>query len=440
LEVRKGGYFGTSAVVVNGEPLEISLVALEMEEKRPAVVTQLKPPVKDSLKVVAPAPLPVLVASADTNVPPAPKRKLDLEKVEKNFVDAFASAKQAVHINNIQDTIYRAVQVSLLPFVGTNHVMSGNVINSLSFNIFVGYSGGVSALELGGFANLVRRDVHGAQLAGFANLVGRNVYGLQGAGFANATLKNFDGIQAAGFMNVTGGHFRGLQLAGFANATLGNMSGLQASGFANVAAKKFNGLQVSGFFNYAHVHKRGLQISLFNYADSSGALPIGLISYVRRNGYRRLEIGTDEMNYGNLTFKTGVAKLYNIITMGSSFGITDKPLYTAGYGVGTSQKWGKGWRSNFDFTFNRIMEAANSFDSANGIFYRASIGIEKRILGRVALYAGPAWTWLTARPNYLKLDPSQIYSPFPTQSLRNGLELSNWIGFQAGVRIVSLDY
>lgn len=457
LEVRKGGYFGTSAVVSSSEPLEISLVALEMEEKRPVVVTQIKPPVRDSLRVVAPTPLPILMASADTTLPTTPKRKIDLAKVEKNFVDAFASAKQAVHINNIQDTLYRPVQVSLLPFVGTNHIMSGHVINTLSFNIIAGYSLGVSALEIGGFANLVRRDVHGAQFAGFANLVGRNVYGLQGSGFANVTMNNFDGIQAAGFTNVTGGHYRGLQLAGFANltgrsfsnglqasgfanVTLGNMNGLQISGFGNVAAKSLRGLQISPYFNYAKVHKRGLQIALFNYADSSGALPIGLVSYVHRNGYRRLEIGTDEMNYGNITFKTGVAKLYNIITIGGSFGIADKPLYTAGYGVGTSQKWGKGWRSNLDFTFNRIMEATNYFDSANGIFYRASAGIEKRIAGRLALYAGPALTWLTARPNYLKLDSSRLYQPFPAQNLRNGLELRNWIGFQAGIRIVSADY
>lgn len=471
LEVRKERYLGTSVTVNNQQAMDIGLIHTKIDEKPLQILTQTKPssvPVTDTFKVRVPAPTPVFVASADTSNVPRQKRKLNLENVEKTFVDAFTTAQQAVHIQNVRDTIYRPFQVSLLPFVCTNHVLSGNVINGLSFNIIAGYSLGVNALEVGGFANLVRWDVHGAQISGFANLVGRNVYGLQASGFANGVLKNFDGMQASGFANLTAGHHSGLQIAGFANLTggsftngfqtagfanvtlgsmksgqisgfanltLGNVSGWQISGFGNLALNKLRGIQISSYFNYATVHEKGLQLALFNYADSSGALPIGLFSFVRRNGYRRYEISTDELNYANVTFKTGIQKFYNILTIGSNFGMADKPLYTFGYGVGTALNLGRGWMTNVDLTANKIMQATNRFDSSNGIFYRLSLGLEKKITRHLALFGAASLTGLTAQPGYLKLDNSRLYQPFPTATLRNGLDFTNWVGFQVGIRI-----
>ncbi|WP_428654818.1 STN and carboxypeptidase regulatory-like domain-containing protein [Runella sp.] len=472
LEVRKERYFGSSIAVTN-QALDISLVQMPLDDKLQAISPQLKSisrPATDTLKFRVPAVQPVLVASTDTIPGPQKQKRINLDNVEKTFVDAFATAKQAIHIQNVRDTFYRPFQVSLLPFVGTNHVMSGNVVNTLSFNIIAGYSLGVNALEVGGFANLVRWDVHGAQFAGFANLVGRNVYGLQAAGFANAVLKNFEGMQLSGFVNATGGNHSGIQVAGFANlagrnyyngfqtagfasvtlgnmygwqmsgfgnVTLGTMRGVQISGFANAALKKFRGVQISPYLNYAHIHEKGLQLGVFNYADSSGALPVGLFSFVRYNGYRRLEISTDELNYANVSFKTGVRQLYNIVTIGGNFGITDKPLYTFGYGLGTAVKLGRGWMTNLDLTANKIMEATNRFDTSNGLFYRASLGLEKRIVGRLALFGAATLTAMTAQPGYLKLDNSTRYQPFPTRTLRDGLDLTNWVGFQAGLRILN---
>lgn len=471
LEVRKERYLGTSVAVNNqlAQAMDIGLIHTKIDEKPLQILSQTKPssvPVTDTFKVRVPA--PVFVASADTSNVPRQKRKLSLENVEKTFVDAFTTAQQAVHIQNVRDTIYRPFQVSLLPFVGTNHVLSGNVINGLSFNILAGYSLGVNALEVGGFANIVRWDVHGAQISGFANLVGRNVYGLQASGFANGVLKNFDGMQVSGFANLTAGHHSGLQIAGFANLTggsftngfqtagfanvtlgtmkggqisgfgnltLGNVSGWQISGFGNLALSKLRGIQISPVFNYATVHEKGIQIGLFNYADSSGALPIGLFSFIRRNGYRRYEISTDELNYANITFKTGVRRFYNILTMGSNFGVADKPLYTFGYGLGTALNLGRGWMTNLDLTANKIMQATNRFDSSNGLFYRLSLGLEKKITRHLALFGAASLTGLTAQPGYLKLDNSRLYQPFPTVTLRDGLDFTNWVGFQAGIRI-----
>ena len=46
------------------------------------------------------------------------------------------------------DTIYRNWQVSLLPYIGTNRQLSGNVVNKYSYNIFAGYSMGVRVMEV----------------------------------------------------------------------------------------------------------------------------------------------------------------------------------------------------------------------------------------------------------------------------------------------------
>ena len=473
LEVRKEKYLGTSMPINNQFSLDIGLIHTKIDGKTEPIRPQTLPSTtvarKDTFKVKVPvAPLPVFVASADTNDVPAKKRELRLDKVQETFVDAFTTAKQAVHIKNVDDTLYRPFQVSFLPFIGTNHVLSGHVINALSFNVIAGYSLGVNALEFGGLANLVRWDVHGAQFSGFVNLVGRNVYGLQVSGFGNAAFRNVEGMQFSGFANLTGGHHSGIQVAGFANLTgrsfsnglqtagfasvtlgslqgaqvsgfanvvLGNTRGMQLSGFGNVALRRLRGAQISPYFNYAGIHEKGLQLGLFNYADSSGAIPIGLFSYVRRNGYRRFEISSDELNYANLTFKTGVRGFYNIVTLGGSFGIADKPLYTFGYGIGSSVYFGRGWAGNLDLTANKIMEATNRFDSSNGMFYRLSLGLEKKLSRQLALFAAGTWTALTAEPGYIKADLSRLYQPLPATTLRTGLDLTNWLGFQAGIRI-----
>ena len=74
---------------------------------------------------------------------PAP-RGFDLEKaadmavtrVERFFHVTLEKWNEA----NVQDSLHRRSQVSLLPKIGTNHNLSGKVVNDWSFNILVGSS------------------------------------------------------------------------------------------------------------------------------------------------------------------------------------------------------------------------------------------------------------------------------------------------------------
>jgi hypothetical protein len=124
-----------------------------------------------------------------------PIKKDSIEIIaQTKTVDTVSVAKKEVlslpyesepNIQNISDTLYELVQVSFLPFLGTNGRLSGNVINDYSINIFGGYSLGTRQIELGFFFNLDRGDVSWLQIAGFGNAVGGKVYGIQAAGFAN---------------------------------------------------------------------------------------------------------------------------------------------------------------------------------------------------------------------------------------------------------------
>lgn len=105
------------------------------------------------------------------------------KKAEEATRSFFRAYEKEPNHQNISDTIYREFQASLIPFVGTNGELCGNVINKYSFNLFGGYSLGTQAIELAGFFNLNRSDVKDVQLAGFLNMTGGKVKGVQAAGF-----------------------------------------------------------------------------------------------------------------------------------------------------------------------------------------------------------------------------------------------------------------
>lgn len=277
---------------------------------------------------------------------------------------------------NVNDTLYRTFQVSLVPFVGSNHRMSGHVINDLSLNILGGYSLGTRAIEIAGVFNTVRGDVAGVQIAGFANANGGKQEGLQIAGFTNlsggdqlgmqiagfanvgtgkakgfriagfsnlatqgsdgfsiAGFSNIDiraarGMSIAGFSNVVTNTFDGMQIAGFANVVTDTSDAMQIAGFANVVTNQSNGMQIAGFANFvSHTHKGmqisgflnladtlvGMQIGVINLSRTIKGLPIGVLSFAK-NGYWGVDFGYNDTGFGELQFRTGVKAFYNIFS------------------------------------------------------------------------------------------------------------------------------
>jgi hypothetical protein len=327
------------------------------------------------------------------------------DKFKKKLGKIFVSRSQRINAQNVNDNLNRDFQFSVLPFLGTNKLLSGSISNDYSVNLLMGYSGGVRKLEIGGLVNGVRGDVEGLQLAGVGNIVGGKV----------------SGGQMGGIFNVAGYLENGHQISPIFNATI----------------KESRGFQISTF-NFAHkVLNEGKQIGLINICDSTDTVPIGLLSFVGSgNGYKRLELSVDENQTASFTFKTGVRKFYNIVALHYNF-TRKQEIFGIGYGVGKAFEIGREWIFNTDLTTNLLIEY-DDFSPNVASMWKLDFSFEKQIARNAAVTFGPSI-------KYLEIDEynssSWVGKPFnkiPSyRSLSATSTTTLWIGFQMGIRIRS---
>lgn len=350
-------------------------------------------------------------------------------------------------------TTYRPAQLSFLPFVGTNLLMSGAVSNSVSVNVLAGYNGAVSAVELGGLMNIDRFDVDGFQAGGLVNVVGRRMHGAQLAGIVNLDLGTVHGFQAAGIANMAsdtaGGMqlagifnlarwemdglqlagiantaavgIRGSQIAGIANYSAREVSGFQLAGIANVSPRKTGQFQVAGLVNYArHVEKfqvagvinavadtisgvqasgilnyarvnNGLQLGLINVADTVGGVTIGLFNFVR-HGYNKLEVAGNEVLPMNVRFKFGSRAFYSIAGAGVNL-FSPEPVW--GYTYGFGHVFGKApdHYFNLDVSLTNIQRTSTAYEGWK-LNTRVGLAYTFRLGNKTGFYVGPVWSRL----------------------------------------------
>ncbi len=443
LEVRKEEYAGRSVEILSRTNDYFSILLV------PDALRTTKLTLRDTIKVIAPREprivvktdssrpqieIPIVVVAQipdpDSIIPIQRKQKSSLAENLKDLRDglvyALSTARQAIHVENIQDSLHRPFQASIMPFIGTNRELSGNVVNDFSLNLLAGYSLGVDIAEAGLGFNLVRGNVCCLQAAGVANVVGRDVKGVQTAGVANLVIGDFLGFQTATALNVTAGDFQGVQLGGI-----------------NVAGGTLEGWQLFGAMNVANRVRSGHQVGFVNYADSSATVPFGYFSYVRINGYRRLELTTDELNYGNITFKTGVRKFYNILTLGTNVFLPDKPIGSIGYGIGTARYLGnksrgdaRKWMLDLNFVASRVAVEKKFLKAPYAVHTRLSLNLERKIGTRLALTVGPSLNLLFSPYTGLLKGNEKNFTSVLVSSDSNGEESTyGWIGFQAGLRL-----
>lgn len=429
LEIRKDQYIGKSVIISNKKNTYLP-ISLNPDTVKILNAANLKIQEKKGIAINSKIQLPQFEYTSTTYVSPdtiievdslrfQKKFRATYQRVRKDFSMAFASAKQAINTRNIKDTLYRPVQTSILPFLSTNRELSGNVVNDFSFNVIAGYSLGTNKLEIGGFFNADRGHVKGVQLAGIANIVGHNVTGFQYAAALNVVMGNVTGFQYSTLLNFVGGDFKGVQLAGAGNVMLGNLYGWQ----------------ISGGYNYARTVKRGHQLSAVNYADSSATTPIGLFSYVRKNGYRRYEVSVDEFNYFNTSFKTGVNAFYNIFTMSFNAMAHNKPLGSVGYGFGTAANLGRGWMLNADITASAVAIDKNFTHHSAAGHFKLSTAIERKLGNRFSLAFGPSLNLLTGNYMGRESDERRLLSTLWLGGKPDYIQSEyGWIGFQIAIR------
>lgn len=217
----------------------------------------------DTVVVIRPAEqeLNVLLLPVPENLQKVPTREFSGEEIEPEpirtveelaIVKFMVPERQRLLNLNFDDFLTEIpAQISLVPNLGTNRLVSGSVENNFSLNVLAGYSYAVKGLEVGGLVNVTRTNMRGFQVAGFGNVVGGKVRGVQAAGFFNNCRGSLHGAQVAGFTNIALDTMRGVQVAGFSNIMHGYMEGGQVAGFTNIASKDVDGFQVAGFYNEA---------------------------------------------------------------------------------------------------------------------------------------------------------------------------------------------
>ncbi|UHG93566.1 STN and carboxypeptidase regulatory-like domain-containing protein [Spirosoma oryzicola] len=453
LDVRKQAYV-RETVTIRGtftHTVNVRLKPLPQQISVETIPIRITDDTTRSAMALAVNSVPVEMPAMVNDTTPEQKPWSIIERGRIGIMNLFVSTQQAIHdINLSRDTLYRDWQVSLVPYIGTNHRLSGRIINRLSFNALVGYSFGVRSFEVGGLLNLVQADVHGFQAGGLGNLVGRNVTGAQFGGLFNVAGGQVNGFQAGGLFTVNLKQASGVQVGGLFNATLGDqpgmvqiggllnfaggsIDGVQLAGLVNYARNDVRGWQIGGLLNRARTVTRGHQIGLINLADSVEKVPIGLFSHVRKGGYRRIEVATGEVNLLNVAYRTGVRRFYNIFTAGTSFERIGSPTVSAGYGLGTAFTLSRRTMMSLEATAHHLFYNRGYYENNQQI--RLGTLIETRFSKHLSLAFGPSVNWYFSEDEASRPVTQPTLSLFDNRvSAFGSTYLWGWIGFQAGLR------
>ncbi len=385
----------------------------------------------------------------------------------------FLSTKQTMNSLNLSHFFSgQSFQFSLTPGLGSHGKMGAQVINKFSFNILGGYTAGVNGLEIGSLFNIVKQDVQYLQIAGLFNVTGGSMYGVQIGGLHNNVLNNINGIQIGGLSNVVRQHghgiqiaglynqasgikgiqvsglcnintqymkgvqigglanrnqtISGIQVAGISNINTGSVNGVQIAGLMNINTGVSEGVQIAGFFNKA-TKVKGIQVGIVNITDTSEGYAIGLVNIVH-NGYHKLSVSASEIQDLNLSYKSGNSRLYSILSGGMQLNFAQK-AFSAGYGLGSDRKLGKGFYINpqlmhlYFFTGN--WEAQNLVE-------RLELNLKYRLGKHILIYGGPAFSILYYKPT---MDKPGYRSSFATNypAISFSPRVKGWIGWNMGL-------
>jgi len=428
--------------------------------------------------------------------PAGPTLRKRLSRTSYALERFFVHTSQRFTALNVQDSLHRRFQLSFVPGFGTNHSLSGSVVNDWSVNILAGYSRGNRIAEIGGIGNITREHMTGLQAAGVFNNLGGNATGAQLAGVYNFVGDTMRGFQASGVVNVAGygqdvqaagvlnlaphGQFavqvsgvvniadsvtvqaagvwnqtkllRGVQASGVSNharraenavqlAGLTNTTGndsrvqVQVAGLANVADTLISA-QVSGFYNHAR-RLHGVQIGIVNYARENRGVQLGLVNLSKEGGYIALEGSLNDVLPANLAFKSGSPGFYISLLGGAKpDSSTQQTLWAYGLGIGSRARFGSWGGLTFDLNFRHINEG--SHDEHWQEWAQFALGLDVRIAGGLHLSGGPTVNVFASDPNVTEsnaLRARVVRRNILFEHEADGW-LSGWVGWTAGLRWV----
>jgi hypothetical protein len=419
--------------------------------KAPPAAAAVKPPAPEKAAEVpapGPAPLvreekPALVPETTATAPAAPgpaaaaadsaRRKTLTLTLKKDALKKLFPAPAAGDTAAV-----RPYHFGVIYPLSTNGHQASRYVNRFSAHLLAGTAAGLEGFEFAGIGNVEKKYVKGFQLGGVYNIVaspGSNS-GEERAANREYTLQ---GWQAAGVLNISAGKSDGGQIAGAINFAR-DINGIQIAGLLN-KADQINGAQIGGFLNRAQ-YVKGTQIGFINIADSMAGIPIGLISIVKNNGYRRLELYHADDFGANLTYKIGVPHFYNLLALGAEL----EGAKRWGYGAGFGAEWTlfKALRLNTDLLSYYVIE--DSYENfPDGLFtdYQINLLNKFRLLAtlqlarRLALFGGPVYNVFVSEhqdPGETRVGSRLVTNTFYDHTSANGINVKMWIGFNAGLR------
>ncbi len=392
------------------------------------------------------------------------KKLLEMNCMMKVFKSFFVlSLAISVHAQESETT--RPAQITLITPMGTNGMEAPRITNIFSLNIIAGYSGGVKGLEVGGFSNVLKGSMQGIQIAGFSNIVNGSASGAQVAGFINLNRSDVSGVQIAGFTNIVAKEVNAFQLSGFSNYANGNsekgqVAGFlnvtrgdagvpQIAGFTNIAKGNLKGIQIAGFLNIVQEKTTGGQIGFLNiskqlkgvqigFVNVSGeveeGIPFGFLSFVK-NGYKALEVGGNETLHGIVSFKTGVNKFYNILSVGGA--LNQKNAWATGYGLGTMWPLSEKTDLSVEAVGYQIYEKETWEQEELNMLNRLNINASYGLSEKLALFGGAAWNIAVSdlKSNEGTVEGSVLIPWHSYNKNHNGVNVQMYPGFNLGLRM-----
>ncbi|MGL5892802.1 MAG: hypothetical protein ACRC3B_23110, partial [Bacteroidia bacterium] len=156
IRIKRVGYFDTTITIVPSSNLTADIALRRIPPAEPIVSSpQTK---SDSISAFASQPNDSISA--------------EFKRMRFEWANGMLSRAQRIQFVNLKDDVFKGKsQISLVPYVSTNGLLTGKTRNKFSFNIIAGYTGGTDVLEIGGVLNVDRGDVKNVQIAGAANVV-----------------------------------------------------------------------------------------------------------------------------------------------------------------------------------------------------------------------------------------------------------------------------
>jgi hypothetical protein len=256
-----------------------------------------------------------------------------------------------------------------------------------------------------------------------------SVRALQAAGIGNFVKGRFNGVQLAGVYNHVMDSVKGIQASGVGNFSRKKMSGLQLAGVANFSNKETDGVQIAGVINYSKKLK-GVQMGLINIADTSEGYSIGLINIIVK-GYHKLSFYANEVTPVNAAFKTGNARLYNILSAGIDPD-KNKRILTMGYGLGSELVLNKRKTFSLNPELTSQYVYLGSWENTN-LLNKLEINFNLKCLKYFSIFAGPSFTVYYSNQDATVSGYHLPGNPAGYHNISFSHRLTGWFGWNAGI-------